>query len=133
MCTAEPRALNSLSSSISAGALACTHATLEVASALLCFYLLANHFEGMSRDLSFPSATSVSGNLICKHTNLALRTRSVERGHGGRCPRARGIRRAPKRPLPEAGGNKKLIISFVSVGQTPLTSERLARRRASGG
>jgi len=30
------------------------------------------------------------------------------------------------------GGGKKLIISFVSVDQTPLTSERLVRRRACG-
>jgi len=41
--------------------------------------------------------------------------------------------RGAEKTLNLKGGKRKVIISFLGVGRTPLTSERLARRRESGG
>jgi len=74
-------------------------------------------------------ARPACAHLAC-HGDPATAGKGVARG--AVCPRARGVRRTPKSPLPGSLGGHKLIISFVSVDRTPLTSKRLARRRVSG-
>jgi len=59
-CSSGPRACNSLPSSLRAGTLACTDAIPGTVSAMLCCYLLAIHFDGLSEFCSLPATTVMS-------------------------------------------------------------------------